>query len=159
FPQELSYQRNLAASKVNHAGALRQSGRLEEAENACGQAISILQELRRQHPNWPEVRLELAEAYGVVLGPIAALRWHRDEEERAYAEAIRLLDDFPALLQENPSVVHRRAQIHVNRSYLMNHTGRSKEGEESLKQALEILLTKCLKNRSESPDLRADLVR
>jgi tetratricopeptide (TPR) repeat protein len=85
--------RNMAAACLNNLGCIYEAtGRLQEAEQAYGHALTIREKLAESHPNDPETRVRLG---GTLcnLGNIASHRGQTEKAQELYDQSIRLLEN------------------------------------------------------------------
>jgi serine/threonine protein kinase/Tfp pilus assembly protein PilF len=139
-PNDGKYTARLARSHLGLAQALRETGRVDEAEKACCQALGTWEKLGK---DWPDNR---AVEFRAMM---AHLDWSRGDQlkgggkpkeaEEAYRRA---LGTFAKLAADYPGTAFYRqehAYTYWQLAWLAKETGRAQEVEKAYRQALPIL--------------------
>ena len=148
----------MALSHNNRGNLLLETGRLKEAEQDHGQALSIRKQLAADFPSRPQFRADLAMSYNnqgnllLYQGP-----------DRGGGEVLRrgpehppkqLAADFPS----RPEFRKDLARSHFNRGDLLRTTGQPKEAEKDFDQALS-LYKQLVADFPSQPDFRQELAQ
>ena len=121
----------------NRAGILRQFlGRLDDAENAYREAISVQRPLIVELANGAADRNDLAESLS-NLGRLNFQRHRLDAAQESFDEALRLWEQLTQNQPDNPSHRKRISQTSHNLSILHRHAGRPEQAEAYSNKALE----------------------
>ncbi len=101
-------------------------------------ALRFYQELLRERNDSPLVRSEAASAYN-RMGSILVLLGNRDEGEKAYRQAVVLLEQLLAESPGDPVLGNKLAGVHIGLGRLYHTTQRWPQAEASLQRAVSIL--------------------
>jgi tetratricopeptide (TPR) repeat protein len=140
FPTLHSYRQDLATSHDNLGRLLGATGRPNDAERACRDALAIRKQLAADFPTMPDYQNALA---GTLVN-LADLRLRSSQ----FGEARRLLEDavpyHQAALRANPRQPAYRRSFRNNRSSLaqtlvglLDHAAAAKMTEELLKASVD----------------------
>jgi serine/threonine protein kinase len=101
-------------------------------------ALRFYQEFLRERNDSPLVRSEAASAYK-RMGSILVLLGNRDEGEKAYQQALVLLEQLLAEVPGDPVLGNKLAGVHIDLGRLYHTSQRWPQAEASLQRAVSIL--------------------
>jgi tetratricopeptide (TPR) repeat protein len=130
------FQTALAWKRVGEVQRLL--GRLDEAQEAYTQAISLLDRLHAGDPKNPEYRRALAGTQD-SLGEVLRQGRLTDRAETAYLRAQALLEEVDETTPQGPSCRAELARTRYNLGILYRETGRPAEAEAILRLAIDSL--------------------
>jgi serine/threonine protein kinase/Tfp pilus assembly protein PilF len=111
----------------------------QPAEDAYHQAITLQDQLRREFPNEPGYRQDLAQSYN-WLGELLRSTGHRlPEAEEAFGQALGLQTRLAAEFPGHPEYRAELARTHYNLGIVQMETGRPDQAEASFDRAVDLL--------------------
>jgi hypothetical protein len=157
FPEEISYQRELASSYFNLSEYKANRRELPEAERFARQALDSLE--KSQQGAGPE-SWRTRNKRGAIYNKLADIlldRGHLKDAEAALCQSLevrrKLYEDFSVV----PAVCHGLAITYSNQGRLMLHLCRPREAAEAYRQALHYL-QKVLQHEPEQRSRRQEFV-
>jgi tetratricopeptide (TPR) repeat protein len=140
---------------MNRGILRRERGRLKEAEEDYGHALSVQEQLAADFPTRPDFRHELANGHnsrGSLLSDTGRFKEAEEDFDQALSIYKQLAADFPS----RPEFRRLLASSHFNRGTLLCTIGRVQEAEKDFDQALTIL-KQLAADFPIQPDLRGEL--
>jgi tetratricopeptide (TPR) repeat protein len=138
-PRVKAYRGELASGQKHLGEVLCNLERNVAAEQALTLARDLLRELVAEDPDDPDVQVELASTTNSLGILLTQMGGRQREEEEAYREAVRLVDELSRRFPREPEHRFRLAAARNNLAELMQHTGRRGEAEVIFKQNVDWL--------------------
>jgi tetratricopeptide (TPR) repeat protein len=139
------------------ADVLRQLGQPDPAEEAYGQAITLLGRLAAEFPHWPGYRQQLADSYN-WLGELRRTSTRLVDAEPPYRQALRLQQGLMTEHPDEPQYQLERARTLYNLGLLQQALRRSSQAGDAYAESIHLLqdLTERFPTR---PAYRQELAR
>lgn len=137
-PRNQDQALNLAETYTEMAEIIATHFGSADAIEAHNQAIPILIELTRLHPEWAEAKYLLARNYGSVAS-LDRDTGKTSEAQKKKQDAIELINEVLADQKENTRYQFALAKLRGEYAELLSDAGRTKEAQPIIKQAITTL--------------------
>jgi serine/threonine-protein kinase len=132
-------------------------GGLDEARAAYEQAIAMLEDLEKAHPDEPAYRHELGMCYD-DLGEVWRRTSHLKEAFDCYTRAVALQKELVASYPDRGDYRRELGRTHDNLGIYFKDTHRLKESEEAFQEAIR-QFDRLAKDHPDNPEYRQHLAR
>jgi tetratricopeptide (TPR) repeat protein len=130
----------------------------DEAEQAYGEAIARQEALRRDYPQEPRYRQDLANSHNWLGEVLRERNAPKDAAERHYRAALKLQQELVEQFRDQPAYRMELARSHYNLGVVAKDRNRLPEARRSYDRAVA-LLTDLKRTNAEDPNVRQDLAR
>lgn len=128
----------LAAAYTEAAEVIGTHFATADAKEAHHQAVPILLELNRLHPEWAEVKYLLARNYGAIAS-LERDTGNAAEAQKKKQDAIEFINEVLADNKDNPRYIFLLARLRGEYAELIADLGKAKDAVPIVKQAVESL--------------------